>query len=291
MKLYITFILYAFATICYSNDLIEAHANLLYIENKKTMHVRVVSGHVPEKGEKVTIQRVFQLGRLSGTYLLAEGRVAGGTEKDLKIEIDAYKTVSQADGNEQGEPLCENGDELLIQWEGVEHEMESHTFDDQLVEAKTLFLHDEFNKAIDVLSELIEKDAHCSDCYYVRGRSFMKMDDLTRAINDFTKVIELHPKSAKGIERAYQFRAAAYFDMEKYESALADFDALLALELSVKEVVFLLKNKIQVYLSEELSDRYDFDEARKNACDCVTKVIALEGETEENYQLKKMHCD
>ena len=183
-----------------------------------------------------------------------------------------------------------NGDELLIQWEGVEHEMESHTFDDQLVEAKTLFLHDEFKKAIDMLSSLIDQDAHCSDCYYVRGRSFMKLDDLKQAINDFTKVIALHPSSAKGIERAYQFRAAAYFDLEKYELALADFDALLALDLSVKEVVFLLKNKIQVYLSEELSDRYDFDTARKNG-DCVMKVIALEGESDENYQLRKMHCD
>lgn len=291
MKFYLSVLLYAFSMYSYANDLIEAHANLLFIEEKKVMHVRVVSGHIPEKGQEVVIQRVFELGRLNGMYELAQGRVIGGTEKDLQIAVDVYKTVSQAEGEKEGEPLCENGDELLIQWEGIEHEMESHTFDDQLVEAKTLFLHDEFKSAIDLLSELIEKDEHCSDCYYVRGRSFMKLDDLKPAINDFSKVIALHPTSAKGIERAYQFRAAAYFDLEKYESALADFDALLTLDLSVKEVVFLLKNKIQVYLSEELSDRYDFDVARKNACECVMKVIALEGESEENYQLRKMHCD
>ena len=73
MKLYLSFQHMQFQLIIYSNDLIRSTANCIHLRDKKIMHVRIVSGHVLEEGQTVSIDQVFELIRL-GRYVSVSGR-------------------------------------------------------------------------------------------------------------------------------------------------------------------------------------------------------------------------
>jgi tetratricopeptide (TPR) repeat protein len=272
-----------------AQNTIEAHGNILYYTNDNILHIKVVSGNVPKKGQAVEVHKVFQMGRMSGTHDLAVGTIIGGTDKDLQIKVSEYKSTLVENGVTR--PMCKAGDEALIKWEGSTEDLATANFDQEVVDAKTLYLKENYSEAVTAFDKLIAKDAHCLDCYFVRGRALLDLGKAELAIKDFNKVVELHPESAAGIEQAYLFRAKAYYQLEQYEAAIKNYDALLKLDLKTDDVVFLLRQKAFIYGKEELSDKYNTKEAKAHACDCVNKIIALEGASEDNAAMKKEHCE
>lgn len=266
---------------------IIAHGNLLYYTKDKILHAKIYSAHVPKKGQKVIVDKSFQLGQMKGTHGLAIGEVIGGSVKDLEIKVSEYTSVVEENG--ENRPMAEPGDELLIKWEPSPEELAIAHFDEDLVTAKTDFLHYKYEEAIALLNKLIKIDDHCLDCHYVRGRAYLALYQEEKAIKDFSKVIEFHHEVA-GIEKAYQYRAEAYFNNGQDEEAIQDYDKLLTLDLKANEIIFLLKKKLEIYSDEEVSHKYDHAAAYEHACECVQKIEMIEGVNLQNQGLRNKHC-
>jgi len=267
---------------------IEAHGNLLYTPKGKTLHIKISSGNIPKKGQAVSIDKSFQLGRMSGTHSLAEGEVIGGTNKDLEVKVSKYTSTKVVDG--ETVPMCKAGDEMIITWTGSEEELATANFDENLVEAKSAFLHAEYKNAIEMCEKLLKVDDHCIDCHYVIGRAQLSLGENKKAIQAFTKAIDLNHESVKGVLSAYVYRRDAYTKNKQYDEAIGDCDKLLTLDLKTSDILFLLKRKLFLYSLEERSVKYDHNIARTHECECVNKLIALEGKTEENKGLYNRNC-
>ena len=63
-----------------------------------------------------------------------------------------------------------------------------------------------------------------------RGKIYMKQHHFEKAIENFTKVIELKPEEHKN----YYYRGNCYYDLQEYEEALADFTKAIELNPSDK---------------------------------------------------------
>lgn len=72
--------------------------------------------------------------------------------------------------------------------------------------------------AIKSCTQLIAADAKDADAYFHRGSALVLKGDTTRAIDDFSKAIEIKP----GYAKAYNSRGTAYASKGDYERALAD---------------------------------------------------------------------
>jgi tetratricopeptide (TPR) repeat protein len=97
-----------------------------------------------------------------------------------------------------------------------------------------------YNQSIELAESIIEDDPKNPDAYYLRGRALYlrylqayykhdpKLDgsDLTQAMSDFTKVIELKRDFAE----AYDFRGMILTAQSRYDAALKDFNTALQLQ-------------------------------------------------------------
>ena len=68
-----------------------------------------------------------------------------------------------------------------------------------------------------------------SECYRLRGSSYNKIGDISRAFSDYSQAIEKNPKNYK----AFMLRAIAYFDNQDYQNAVQDTTKVI--ELRPKE--------------------------------------------------------
>ena len=61
-------------------------------------------------------------------------------------------------------------------------------------EVEKLINNKEYNKAIDLLSSLIETDGENSKLLKMRGDTYYLLQEFANALNDFSKVLKIEPK-------------------------------------------------------------------------------------------------
>ena len=76
--------------------------------------------------------------------------------------------------------------------------------------------------------------------YHNRGRSYDKLGQHQRAIEDYDKVIELDPNNAE----AYNNRGSSYHSLGQNERATEDFDKAIELDPNNAEAVNKLKMRL-----------------------------------------------
>lgn len=105
--------------------------------------------------------------------------------------------------------------------------MTAHTTQNELfTEAMGEFVARNFDRAIDLLTRVLEDDPADRLALTTRGSAFMNIADHRAAIADFTRAIEIEPESA----RAFHLRGLAHQGAEAVDDALADFDRAIALD-------------------------------------------------------------
>ncbi|XP_050354478.1 serine/threonine-protein phosphatase 5 [Nymphalis io] len=87
-------------------------------------------------------------------------------------------------------------------------------------EANEYFKRQNYNRAIELYSEAIEKNPTSAVYYANRSISNLRLENFGYALNDASKAIELD----KMYTKAYYRRAAAYMSLGKYKFALKDFE-------------------------------------------------------------------
>lgn len=272
----------------FAQEEVEARGTLLYYTKDKILHIKIESGSLPSKGQKVNVDKSFQLGQIKGTHSLAVGEVIGGDKRDLEIKVSKYTSTMEEDGVTR--PMTKKGDEMILEWKGEPTKRSTNEFEDRLEEAQLGFKKKEYKETILLLDDLIQTDEDCSTCYYLRGRCYLSKYREEKAIADFSKVIALNDGAVEGAENSYFYRAKAYASDREYEKASADYDKLLKLKLDASEIAFLLKQKLDIHESQIRSSDYDPEIARQNACTCVQSIILFEGNNKMNKGRYNKHC-
>lgn len=90
---------------------------------------------------------------------------------------------------------------------------------------KNKIVQGDFEGAVKELTETIKLNPNDYDAYNMRAIAYSELNKLDKAIDDFTKCIELKP-----IAEAYYNRGAAYFAKGQYQLALNDLTQCLKLE-------------------------------------------------------------
>ena len=91
---------------------------------------------------------------------------------------------------------------------------------------------EDYPKAIEDFTKVIELDENNKDAYDGRGRSYICTKSYLKAIEDFTKVIELDENN----KDAYENRGIAYLSLEDYTKAIEDFTNAIELGANNKAV-------------------------------------------------------
>jgi len=89
----------------------------------------------------------------------------------------------------------------------------------------TLKLQGKYTLAIEKFDHSIKHKENI-DSYFFRANCYFKLHEFEKAVNDFTKVIEMDSLSST----SYYNRANAYIYSEKYELALVDIEKAILLE-------------------------------------------------------------
>ena len=96
---------------------------------------------------------------------------------------------------------------------------------EQIQFASVLLMLGQFDKAIDVYSNIIQLDSQNAAAYTGRGVAKGSLERHEEALADFDAALRLNPQHAA----AYAGRGIAKNNLGQYEKALADFDAALRL--------------------------------------------------------------
>lgn len=116
-----------------------------------------------------------------------------------------------------------------------------------------LTVQQKFDQAIAAFTKAIELDSKYTDAYNRRAVAYNWKKDNNKAINDWTKAIELSPKRVQ----LYVNRGSVYFvEEKKYELAISDFTK--AIELSPKND-FLYRMRAMIYDAAGRKDLADAD--------------------------------
>ena len=86
--------------------------------------------------------------------------------------------------------------------------------------------YNQFDKAIDHYTKSIEIDPKMADAYANRGAAYLRLKQFENALKDCNSAIAMDPKMAY----AYGNRGAAYLGLEQFENALKDCNSALALD-------------------------------------------------------------
>ena len=81
------------------------------------------------------------------------------------------------------------------------------------------------DKTIADYTKAIELDPKSAEAYYTRGNAYADLNQYDKAITDYTKATELEPKAAV----AYNNRGNAYWELKQYEKAIADYTRAIEL--------------------------------------------------------------
>ena len=104
--------------------------------------------------------------------------------------------------------------------------------------------------------------------WYKKGKSYADDEIYGKAIECFTKAIEIDPKHAE----AYDYRGYCYYRMVQYEEALADFEMALKLGSKFSEVGYY-------YMGNTYHEMENYEEAIKS----FTKAIEINPEEADYY--------
>jgi len=97
---------------------------------------------------------------------------------------------------------------------------------DQLLEGKKLFEEQDYQKAIDVLSNFLKKYSSNADALYMRAVSYRKTGNFDRSIEDLTLILHRLPDEASLLSE----RGVSYFHKKDFDNALKDMDRAVDLE-------------------------------------------------------------
>ena len=86
----------------------------------------------------------------------------------------------------------------------------------------------QYEKAIDDFTKAIELNPRYFDAYWQRASAYSNLGQYESALADYTKSIELNPDFAY----PYYERGLVYYKLEQYEEALKDYDKTLELDLN-----------------------------------------------------------
>ncbi|MEZ4589695.1 MAG: tetratricopeptide repeat protein [Chloroflexota bacterium] len=85
----------------------------------------------------------------------------------------------------------------------------------------------QFSAAIPHFNQAIALDNQFAQAYWARGEALMALGAYETAVADFNRVVALHPTTFPSI---YLYRAAAYTQLNNYPAAIADYETLLSLD-------------------------------------------------------------
>jgi tetratricopeptide (TPR) repeat protein len=117
------------------------------------------------------------------------------------------------------------------------------------------------NEAVASFTGCIEKGLISDRMYFFRGRTYMELGDTKKALQDFSRAVELNPRSTEALSK----RAVLYQQTGEVEAAQRDVTAVLDLGGDAKAMTTVLRVQGKVYQSEGKNDlaRISFDRAAK----------------------------
>jgi tetratricopeptide (TPR) repeat protein len=105
-----------------------------------------------------------------------------------------------------------------------------------------------YDEALVYLSRAIELEPSFSDEYYLRAKTYYRLENYEDAISDYTKCINYDPNNAE----AHYWRGIVYFYLEDYSSAILDFSS--AIELDPDNGDYYYKRGSMYYLRDKGDD-------------------------------------
>ncbi|KAL0068795.1 Palmitoyl-protein thioesterase 1 [Marasmius tenuissimus] len=138
--------------------------------------------------------------------------------------------------------------------------------------ANKAFSSHDFNAAIQLYTQAIEKNPVEPTLWCNRAYARMKLEEFGYAMSDATQAIQLDPKYAK----AYYRRATCYIQTLKHQTAISDFKKILALEPSNDTV------RQQMVSTQKLLRKLEFEKAiemeeEKSAVERCREIITEGG--------------
>lgn len=115
-------------------------------------------------------------------------------------------------------------------------------------------------KTIDELDLEIQKNSKNADLWYTRGIMNHDAGDLTTAINDFSKALEINPQMAS----AWHDKGICNHELENYTQAIDDYSKALEIDPTFVEAYY---NRAMVF---------DILNQRENALKDYNKIIELD---------------
>ena len=115
-------------------------------------------------------------------------------------------------------------------------------------------------KAIDLLSQSINKDSLLTDAYFHRGISYFKLDDYDNALLDFKTAYQLNPD----LSILWMYRGFAYRNKGLLNDALEAFSNYISLNpKDTSAYSYILRGKMKYELGDFNGSIEDYDMARK----------------------------
>lgn len=119
-------------------------------------------------------------------------------------------------------PLAIKGCSAIIKSTLLNSELQSKAYNNR---GNAFYLLGKTDKAINDYSKAIELNPHYSSALFNRGHSLIKLGKFGSAIHDFSHVIKLKPDFAI----AFKFRGDAYQGHRKFKLALKDYNQALVI--------------------------------------------------------------
>ncbi|KAF8013367.1 hypothetical protein BT93_I1265 [Corymbia citriodora subsp. variegata] len=122
--------------------------------------------------------------------------------------------------------------------------------------AKTAFLDDDFESAVDCYSQAIYSSPGNADLYADRAQAHIKLGSFTEAVSDANKAIELDPSMVK----AYLRKGSACMKLEEYPTAKAALEKGASLSQQDSRFTKLIE-ECEKHIAEDVTDQKAHDGA------------------------------
>lgn len=103
-----------------------------------------------------------------------------------------------------------------------DHKDVNHVYNDGMYE----FINNNFEKSIEILSEVAELDPGRKLTFVSRGSAYLKLNELDKALEDFNQAIEIEPEYA----RAFHLRGLVEEKRGADDRALDDFNRAIEID-------------------------------------------------------------
>ena len=140
----------------------------------------------------------------------------------------------------------------------------------------------EFDKAIEVLNQVIKLDPKYLNAYDNRGLAWLKQEEYSKAADDFSKAIELSPQKLK----FYRQRMMAYEKMKESKKAKADAEKIVWLQKLASINERIAKSPKDTELILERAQFYLESEMRESAMKDYAKIVELTQDTGRGYYIR-----